>query len=123
MIRILSQHFLTERIITGLLQIKTEYCLETLGFYFTIENSQIIIDTSRITLKLPGVNRAEWIMEREGYEQLELLLASIEKYLSVALKNSKKSGILFDLFLSSIIIYKTVKFSEDKYLDILVNLI
>ena len=36
MIRILSQHFLTERIITGLLQVKTEYCLETLGFYFTI---------------------------------------------------------------------------------------
>jgi hypothetical protein len=36
MIRVLSEHFLTERIITGLLQIKPEYCLETLGFYFTI---------------------------------------------------------------------------------------
>lgn len=27
MIRVLSTHFLTEKIITGLLQIKTEYCL------------------------------------------------------------------------------------------------
>lgn len=34
-----------------------------------------------------------------------------------------KALILFDLFLSTIIIYKTVKFHEEKYLDILISLI
>lgn len=70
MIRILSQHFLTERIITGLLQIKTQYCLETLAFYFTIENSQIICQIDKIQLKLERIKTASWIKKREGFEQL-----------------------------------------------------
>lgn len=41
----------------------------------------------------------------------------------MALKNSTDAGKLFDLFLSTIIIYKTVKFKEEKYLEILITLI
>lgn len=41
----------------------------------------------------------------------------------MALNNSAKAGVLYHLFLSTIIIYKTVKFSEEKYLQILITLI
>lgn len=39
---ILSQHFLSEKILVGLLELRPTDCLNTLSFYFTIENSQII---------------------------------------------------------------------------------
>ncbi|MCB0371101.1 MAG: hypothetical protein KDD45_17200, partial [Bdellovibrionales bacterium] len=45
MITILSQHFLSEKILLGLLTLRPSDCLNTLAFYFTIENSQIINDS------------------------------------------------------------------------------
>jgi hypothetical protein len=69
-----------------------------------------------VKLKLKNVEKVDWILEREGFEQLELLLSAISTYLLVALKNRSQSNSLFNLFLSSLIIYKTVKFTEKKYL-------
>jgi hypothetical protein len=42
MIMILSQQFLSEKILIGLLELRPTDCLNTLSYYFTIENSQII---------------------------------------------------------------------------------
>ena len=42
MIIILSQHFLGEKILMSLLALRPGDCLNTLSYYFTIENSQII---------------------------------------------------------------------------------
>ncbi len=44
MIIILSQHFLGEKILMSLLALRPGDCLNTLSYYFTIENSQIIND-------------------------------------------------------------------------------
>jgi hypothetical protein len=40
----------------------------------------------------------------------------------MALNNKLKADVLYNLFLSTIIIYKTVKFTEEKYLEILCSL-
>lgn len=40
----------------------------------------------------------------------------------MALNNRSKSDDLYNLFLSTIIIYKTVKFTEEKYLEIICSL-
>ena len=74
-------------------------------------------------LKLPNIEISDWILRREGFEQLELLLSAISEYLRKALRNEVESKRLFNLFLSSIIIYKTIKFKEEKYLEILISLI
>lgn len=74
-------------------------------------------------LKLPNIETSHWILRREGFEQLELLLSAISEYLRKALRNDMESKRLFNLFLSTIIIYKTIKFKEEKYLDILMSLV
>ena len=61
MITILSQHFLGEKILLGLLELRPSDCLNTLSYYFTIENSQIIIGSDT---KLPTAPIEPWIESR-----------------------------------------------------------
>lgn len=58
MIMILSQHFLSERILVGLLELRPTDCLNTLSYYFTIENSQIINSSD---LKVGESSIENWI--------------------------------------------------------------
>lgn len=102
----------------GLLESRPSDCLNTLSFYFTIENSQIINDAE---LKLATAPIERWIEEREGNEKVEELLSAIAGYLRKALRSEVDERL--SLFLSSIIIYKTVRFTPEKYFDILINLI
>lgn len=62
-----------------------------------------------------------WIDEKEGNEKVEGLLSTISRYLRKALKNETEERL--SLFLSSIIIYKTIRFTQEKYYNILLNLI
>jgi Trp operon repressor len=118
MITILSQHFLSEKILLSLLSLRPSDCLNTLSYYFTIENSQII---NASDTKLPSSRIEDWIDRREGNEKVEELLSAIFGYLKKALKESVEERM--SLFLSNIIIYKTVRFTEDKYYHILSTLI
>ena len=83
MITILSQHFLSEKILLSLLSLRPSYCLNTLAYYFTIENSQIIIGSDT---KLPTAPIVPWIQSREGFEKVEQLLSAIFGYLKKALR-------------------------------------
>ena len=83
MITILSQHFLGEKILLGLLSLRPSDCLNTLSYYFTIENSQIIINSDT---KLPSAPVEPWIESREGFEKVEELLSAIFRYLKKALR-------------------------------------
>ncbi len=118
MIMILSQHFLSERILVSLLELRSTDCLNTLSYYFTIENSQIINNSD---LKLTSTSIESWIESREGNEKVELLLSTISGFLKKALKDEVEERL--SLFLSSIIIYKTVRFTQEKYYNILMTLI
>lgn len=115
---ILSQHFLSEKILVGLLELRPTDCLNTLSFYFTIENSQIIANSD---LKLESGAVEDWIDRREDNEKVEALLSTISGFLRKALRSGIEERL--SLFLSSIIIYKTVRFTQEKYYSILVNLI
>jgi len=118
MITILSQHFLGEKILLSLLSLRPSDCLNTLAYYFTIENSQIINNSDT---KLPSAPIEPWIESREGNEKVEELLSAIFIYLKKALKSQVEERM--SLFLSSIVVYKTVKFTQDKYYGILSALI
>lgn len=91
----------------GLLELRPTDCLNTLSYYFTIENSQIINNSD---LKLGESSIESWIDEREGNEKVEGLLSTISRYLKKALKNETEERL--SLFLSSIIIYKTIRFTQ-----------
>ena len=104
---ILSQHFLTERILVGLLELRPTDCLNTLSFYFTIENSQIIAASD---LKIEGGEIESWIDRREDNQKVEALLSTIATFLRKALRSGIEERL--SLFLSSIIIYKTVRFTQ-----------
>lgn len=58
MIIILSQHFLGEKILMSLLALRPGDCLNTLAYYFTIENSQIINDNE---IKIISSPIEDWI--------------------------------------------------------------
>ncbi len=114
MISILSQHFLTPKIIIGLIDIRSEFCLETLSYYFTIENGSII---NTIELNLGrSLSKLDFIRPIEGNHSLEMLACGVQSFLRSAVSTKADSETLFNLFLSLIIIYKTVKFTESKYL-------
>ncbi len=63
----------------------------------------------------------DWIDRREDNEKVEALLSTISGFLRKALRSGIEERL--SLFLSSIIIYKTVRFTQEKYYSILVNLI
>lgn len=53
MITILSHHFLGEKILLSLLSLRPTDCLNTLSYYFTIENAQIINESENVLASAP----------------------------------------------------------------------
>ncbi|MCB0371254.1 MAG: hypothetical protein KDD45_18015, partial [Bdellovibrionales bacterium] len=70
---------------------------------------------------LPTAPIESWIQKKEGNEKVEGLLSAIFGYLKKALRDQVEERM--SLFLSSIIIYKTVSFTQEKYFGILTSLI
>lgn len=58
MINILSHHFLGEKILLSLLSLRPSDCLNTLSYYFTIENAQIINESENT---LASASIESWI--------------------------------------------------------------
>jgi hypothetical protein len=53
LISILTEHFFTKSMITGLLEIRAEACLDTLSHYFKLDNAGIVNTYCKLKLKEP----------------------------------------------------------------------
>ena len=104
----------------GLMRIDMEFTMDTLSYYFSIEISGIINDSNKF--KLSDVTVEPWVKEREENHNIEVMLSGIYHYISEEGMDLAEKK-LFYLFLSRVIIYKTVKFTDEKYVDILKFLI
>lgn len=129
LISILTEHFFTRNMIVGLLDIRVEACLETLTCYFTMENASIVNSYCKLKIKEDEITMLPYIRARPENSRLELMLSAIFGFLSevrqrrATLPEQEEDEHLFTLLLSKIIIYKSVKFTKEKYLEILKLLI
>jgi hypothetical protein len=111
--------------IVGLLDIRVEACLETLSYYFTIENASIVNTYCKLKIKESEIKQLEYIRPKPDNVKLELMLSAIYSFLEdVKLRRSsnaerEEDNHLFIMLLSRIIIYKSIKFTKDKYIRIL----
>jgi hypothetical protein len=125
LISILTEHFFTKSMIVGLLDIRVEACLETLSYYFTIENASIVNTYCKLKIKESEIKQLEYIRPKPDNVKLELMLSAIYSFLEdVKLRRSsnaerEEDNHLFIMLLSRIIIYKSIKFTKDKYIRIL----
>lgn len=114
--------------ITGLLDIRVEACLDTLSYYFKLDNAGIVNLYCKLKLKDP-VTTLPYIRPVPENEKIELMLSAISAFVDdvksrrVNDADRATDDQLFQLLLSRIIIYKTVKFTKKKYLQLLKYLI
>ena len=97
-----------------------------LAHYFSLESALVVVEYC--TLKNAG-SKVDWIKHTSGKEILEAMLSMVGRCVEDAREKraneeeKRRDCLLLSLFLSRIVVNKTIKFVKGKYLQILEDLI